>query len=57
MTKPGLSPFLDIAAAIQNLIEVVQENEDRMAPPKLAALQRARRYRAELMVWVDSQRD
>ncbi|MEX0781283.1 MAG: hypothetical protein WD557_01440 [Dehalococcoidia bacterium] len=43
MTKTDVSPFIDIAAALQNLIEVVQGDEDRMPPAKLAALQRARR--------------
>lgn len=51
-----LEPWIDIASALQALIEAVQEHEDWMEPAKRAALQRARRYRGELMAWVDGQR-
>jgi hypothetical protein len=43
-------------SALQALIEAVQEDQEQMAPAKRAALDRARRYRVELMTWVESQR-
>jgi hypothetical protein len=49
--------YVILASAIQALIEVVQENEERMDPSKRAALARARRYRVELLTWVDEQRN
>jgi hypothetical protein len=49
-------PFTSIAAALQSIIEVVQGDEDRMPRSKLEALQRARRYRVELLTWVEAQR-
>lgn len=52
-----MEPFASIAASLQNLIEAVQGDEDRMSASKRAALERARRYRVELMTWVASQRE
>lgn len=56
MANKDIAPFIDIADAFQALIEVIQEREEQMPPAKLAALQRARRYRSELMAWVDANR-
>jgi hypothetical protein len=57
MAKTDVSPFIDIAAALQCLIEVVQENEERMTPDRFKALNRARSYRSQLLAWVHAARE